>query len=135
MRPSSAMPRRTLPWRVGPATRSTSSRRRASPRKARMAGTSWPSLGARASRPPADEAGATRINLSAAPAWGQGWMASTRTQYGLRRVTCCARRITGALIVHEPAGGEPLLLDASDVERALTLDVAFASQRDALLTL
>jgi ornithine cyclodeaminase len=37
--------------------------------------------------------------------------------------------------VPEPAGGEPLLLGASDVERALTLDVAFASQREAFLSL
>jgi len=37
--------------------------------------------------------------------------------------------------VHEPAGGEPLLLGTSDVERALTLDVAFASQREAFLSL
>src|SRR5437764_10276174 len=64
-------------------------------------------------------------------------------------VTCCARRITGAPIVHEPAGssppgragrprsqdGSPLLLDATDVERALTLDVAFESQREAFLSL
>src|SRR5437764_940081 len=62
-------------------------------------------------------------------------MASTRRTYGLRMVTCCVRRITGALIVHEPAGGEPLLLGTSDVERALTLDVAFASQREAFLSL
>ena len=37
--------------------------------------------------------------------------------------------------MHEPAGGEPLLLGTSDVERALTLDVAFASQREAFLSL
>src|SRR3954454_9395704 len=75
-------------------------------------------------------------------------MASSRTNYRLRMVRCCARRITGAPIVHEPAGGEaswergraarpgePLLLSASDVEQALTLDVAFASQREAFLSL
>src|SRR5919201_2252757 len=62
-------------------------------------------------------------------------MASTRTTYGLRMTTCCARRRTGVLIVPEPAGSQPLLLGASDVERALTLDVAFASQREAFLSL